>query len=353
MTSQRALVAAVALLILGAPAAAGAQAPPATELGTSPRATGVAAGSGWTAWSTYDGGRYRLVTVAPDGTVSRPPVASRGVPFDLDIGSDDTGRPVAAFSRCGHEPTLVGGSNATAPNPTSGRGCRISVLDLATGRERRLARSLGSSSDVLPSVAGDRIAFVAVPTARALAGKAVLAVRTRSSRSARRLDVGPRRSGGPGVAGGPASVDFDGTRVAAVWRALDPEFHSFDSLLRVTTLKGRPRQVAYGSNTEECSYDQVLAPTLTGATVTFLETDGMGWLAERTPLTGDHRSFGPSRPASDDPVVVTSAAVDGARLVVAETTAAAGVGHAAGATVIRQLPLGTFASGNRPISFCS
>ncbi|HWT94346.1 MAG TPA: hypothetical protein VN238_15205 [Solirubrobacteraceae bacterium] len=217
-----------------------------------------------------------------------------------------------------------------------------------------MPRSPGSASDVLPSVGKDRVAFVAVPAARRLRGKAQLRWRPLSGKNAnakaRVLDTGPRRNGPASIAGGPANVDTDGTRVAAVWRAQDEEFNSFDSVLRVGTFMRKPRQVAFGVNGEVCNYDQVLAPTLTpGNTVTYLETDGAQWLLARTSVAKQAPSFGLSR-TGEPGVVVTSAAVDGTRVVVAETTSS-GVGRAAGATRIRQLPLGPFAP-TAPVPFC-
>jgi hypothetical protein len=344
-----ALVLAAAVL---APAGAGAQAAPTdpSVVATLPRATVVGAAGGWTAWSAYEGGRYVLVTRSPAGRQAPAPVAPRRVPFDLDLGTDAAGRVIAAYSRCAKEPTLVGGANATAPNYTSGRGCRIALYDLAARTERRLTRSRGSASDVLPSVGGSRIAFVAVPSARRLAGRALLRWRTAAARStARTLDTGVRRTGPPTVSGGPAGVDTDGKRVAAVWRYEDTEFHDFNSVLRVGTFTGKPRQVGYGVNGEACSYDQVLAPTLAGGTVSYLETNGAEWVLERTSVTRRAPAFGLSR-TGEPGVVATSAALDGGRLVVAET-ASAGVGRAAGTTQIRELPAGAF-DRTSPITFC-
>src|SRR5690349_22784019 len=107
-------------------------------LATTPAATVVGAGGGWTAWSEARDGAYALVTRSPDGTVSSPPVATRHVPFDVDLGTDAAGRTVAAYSRCTTEPRATGGANTIGPQWTSGRACSLSVLDLATGRERRV-----------------------------------------------------------------------------------------------------------------------------------------------------------------------------------------------------------------------
>jgi hypothetical protein len=336
------------------PAAASAQAGPdpaaAPALAELSRATVVGAAGGFTAWSAYEGGAYRLVVRAPDGTQGPAPVATRKVPFDLDLGTDASGRVVAAYSRCTKEPTLVGGANATAPNYTSGGGCRVVLYDLASQRERTLPRSKGSSSDVLPAVGGSRIAFISVPTARRLKGKAQLRWRTTTSATAKVLDTGVRRTGTASVSGGPAGVDTDGRRVAVVWRYEDHEFHDFNSVLRVGTFTGRPRQVAFGVNGEACNYHQVLAPTLTGTTVTYLESSADAWALGRTPVASSAATYGAGLTGTE--TVVTSGAVDGARLVVAETASPRGVGHAAGPTRIRQLPVGTFAKAS-PVEFCA
>ena len=318
--------------------------------GTLPRATVVGAAGGWTAWSAYEGNRYVLVTRAPDGTVARPAVAPRRVPFDLDLGTDAAGRVVAAYSRCTTEPTLVGGANATAPNYSSGSGCRISILDLTAGTERRLPLSRGSASDVLPSVAGRGVAFIAVPKARRLRGKAQLRWRTGSGSSSKLLESGARRTGTPNISGGPANVDTDGTRIAVVWRYQDEEFNSFDSVLRVGGFASRFKQVAFGVNGESCSYDQVLAPTLTGRTVSFLETNGSTWVLERTPTSRRSLTYGVTR-LGEPGVIVTSAALDGTRLVVAESAEGSGLGRATATTEVRQIQTGAFSS-TSPVEYC-
>ncbi len=350
MSSIRVLATFAAALALAGAAPAAAQSP-ADPLATGlARATVVGAAGGWTAWSVYEGGEYRLVTRSPASVQGTAAVRGRKVPFDLDLGTDAKGRVVAAYSRCTTEPTLVGGANATAPNYATGKGCRIALLDLASGKERLLARSSGSSSDVLPSVGGSRIAFVAVPTSRRLRGKAQLRWRSGTSTTAKVLYTDVVRRGTPNVSAGPANVDTDGRRVAAVWRSEDPEFHSFDSVLRVQTFTTRARQVAYGTNNDVCNYDQVLAPTLTGTSVVFLETDGAQWMLARTPASRQAPRYGMTR-TGDPGVVVTSAAVDGDRLVTAETTG--GLGRAAGPTQVRQSALGAFSAAKPPLEFCS
>ena len=109
------------LLLATACAVAGpAGAQGATTLATVPGPTVVAAAGGWTAWSEPDGSSFALVTRAPDGTVARPPVARRGVPFDLDLGADAAGRPVATYSRCATEPPESIGGLDERPSWRSG-----------------------------------------------------------------------------------------------------------------------------------------------------------------------------------------------------------------------------------------
>jgi hypothetical protein len=77
-------------------------------------------------------------------------------PFDLDVGTDAHGRPVAAFSRCAVAPVVLLGRTEA----WSGSGCRVRVVDLATGRERAggVPRPPGTS-DTTPSMWRGRIAF--------------------------------------------------------------------------------------------------------------------------------------------------------------------------------------------------
>src|SRR3954454_2321373 len=241
-----------------------------------PAATLVGAGAGCTAWSELRSGRYVLDVRTPDGVVTMPPVPSRGVPFDIDVGLDAARRPVAAYSRCSTEPRPTGGANTIGPQWTSGRGCTLRLLDLATGRETKVARSKADASEVLPSLRGTQLAYIAVPRRH---GERIAQLRRRDVRTGRSvlLDRGPRRAAGAGFAEGPTSVDAGLGRVAAVWRYRDAEFHSFDTDLRVSR-----RSVAGASNTEDCNYETVLSPTLVGDAVYYLDTTGTDWVLGRT-----------------------------------------------------------------------
>lgn len=333
------------------PGATASTAVPVATYATATQATVVGAAAGWTAWSAPSSAGFALVTRAPDGTVSQPAIPPRGVPFDVDLGVDAAGRVVAAFSRCAREPQRNGGANATAPNYATGARCRLRVLDLATGVERSLGKAAGTTSEVLPSVSGAKVAFVAVRPR----GKAELRVRARRSARSVVLDRGTWRAGTAGVAGGPAGVDTDGTTAAVIWRYEDREFHDFNAILDVAPVSGRraSRQVAYGVNGEECSYDSVLAPTVSAGAVTFLESTTGAWGAERAPAGARKgaTTYGPAVFGVTPEVLLTSAALDGTRLVVAQT--ATTPGHPGGATTVSEYEAGAFGSARPPISFCS
>lgn len=85
----------------------------------------AAAGSSQAAGSSA----YHL-TALVDGAARRLPVAPRTVPFDVNMGPDSRGRPVAVYSRCAREPELAAaGDSLWAPYPpyTAGRGCDVSL----------------------------------------------------------------------------------------------------------------------------------------------------------------------------------------------------------------------------------
>jgi hypothetical protein len=87
-------------------------------------------------------------------------VASRPEPFDVNVGTDGRGRAVAAFSRCQTtaQPTAFFNDGPVAP--VLGRGCRVRVVDLATGVERGSAIPASrGTSDTNPSMWQGRIAF--------------------------------------------------------------------------------------------------------------------------------------------------------------------------------------------------
>ena len=120
MSRAAAVLLAVIALLAAAPASALADAAVA-ELG---RPAPVAAYGGWSAWSATDAsGRYVLHLRGPDGTIRPAPYPSSSLPWDVSLGPDATGRPVAILRRC------------------TPRGCDLQLLDPERG-----------SAEALPSV---------------------------------------------------------------------------------------------------------------------------------------------------------------------------------------------------------
>jgi hypothetical protein len=123
----------------------------------------ISSAGGWVGWSApVAGGGFGLFAWHA-GAVAQLPVAARPQPFDLDLGTDAHGRPVATFSRCSVAPVVLLGRTEA----WSGAGCSVRVVDLATGRERAagVPRPAGMS-DTTPSMWRGRIAFARRDTRR-------------------------------------------------------------------------------------------------------------------------------------------------------------------------------------------
>ncbi|MGH2967881.1 MAG: hypothetical protein ACRDK0_02275 [Solirubrobacteraceae bacterium] len=196
----------------------------------------VSAYGGWVAWSSFDSTRgvYVLMTRFA-GVTSEAPVRPRGVPFDVDLGPGSGGRPTASYSRCRTEPPrrdpAIGNVFTQLPDRARGRGCDLYALDLAIGRESRIAAaSSPGASEYMPSVWRDRVAFARVYERKpGRAGRRpYLYVRSRSgSRRARRLPAGTRSTArvcSQGTRGcralvepGPTSLDLWRRRLAVAW----------------------------------------------------------------------------------------------------------------------------------------
>lgn len=210
---------------------------------TSP--TPVSAHAGRVVWSAFDAsqGAYFL-TQRIGGVTSRVPVRPRSVPFDLDLGPDESGETVAAYSRCSKDPgprdPRIGNVIAQLPDWRSGRGCDLYRFDFATGRETRIATANSpGASEFLPTVWKARVAFARVyERKRGLKGeRAYLYVRpTRGAGRSRKLRPGSRSrlrfcTGKPRrcervVEPGPTSLDLFGSRLAFGWDSAGAGFPS-------------------------------------------------------------------------------------------------------------------------------
>jgi hypothetical protein len=140
----------VGMAAMLAPAGAGAQ-----EIAQVNEQVPIAAHDGWVVWSAKEGEKFRLVAWH-EGVSRTLAVRGRSRPFDVDVGTDVRGHPVATFSRCSRFASIT----VYEARRDVGAACRIRVVDLSTGTERgaRLPVAPGTS-DTVPSMWRGRVAF--------------------------------------------------------------------------------------------------------------------------------------------------------------------------------------------------
>jgi len=230
---------AVATAVLAAP---GATAAAQTVLSQEPLIPKVSAAGGALAWSSYDAGtRTWALMLRRDGVSERAPVASRPVPFDVDLGRDAAGRLVASYSRC-RAPAL--------DTAAKGRGCDLYVYDLDARTEHKLGgASTADASEYLPALAGGRVAFARVYENRSGAAgrRTYLYVRALSGGSSNQLPGGTVNDR---AATGPTALDLDTRRLAFEWEGVGPAGPGNDygtSEMRVDYLEGGHTIVEFGS----------------------------------------------------------------------------------------------------------
>ena len=225
------------LILMVAPAASqhGPRPAHADELiATVARPTPLGAIDGRIVWSDYDPAVSRyFLTQRLNGVTSRLPVPPRAVPFDLDLGPDADGRPVAAYSRCRHDPPRRGpprGTLAQLPEWRLGRGCDLYLYSFDQGREVLVRfASTRTASEFLPTVWTDRIAFARrYERRRGRAGRrAFLYVRPNSLFTTQGRRGNTRRlPGGPGTGPGPTALDIATRRLTFGWDSTDPRPYS-------------------------------------------------------------------------------------------------------------------------------
>jgi hypothetical protein len=165
----------------------------------------MSAYGGHVVWSEGVAPRRHVLMRWHAGRVDRLPVAARAVPFDVDLGPDARGRPVAVYSRC------PGETETSAPVG----GCDVYRLPLQRGRERRIRRaSTATSSEYAPAIWRGNLAYASSTTAAGPA--AVMLLR----RGARRPIALRRQARGAG-AGRVGDVDLTSNAVVFQWPAGD------------------------------------------------------------------------------------------------------------------------------------
>ena len=163
---MRRSVSILAVLLAGFAFAAPARAD--TAIGKVARPTPVSGSDGHLLWSEYDAAaRLYYLVQRFQGNIARLPVKPRSVPFDVDVGQDAGGQPVAAYSRCRREPPgrdpRTGNALTQMPQWSRGRGCDVYMLNLQTNVEIRVRGASSShGSEFLPTVWRSRMAFARV-----------------------------------------------------------------------------------------------------------------------------------------------------------------------------------------------
>jgi hypothetical protein len=133
MKALRLLAILCSALMLCACSAASALANAAGTIATLSVNVPISAGQGWLVWSVPVAGGWGL-DAYHQGQIAPLPVAPRPQPFDVTVGTNAGGAPVAAFSRCVRTPPVYEGQLEA----DEGSGCRIYMLNLLDDRERRL-----------------------------------------------------------------------------------------------------------------------------------------------------------------------------------------------------------------------
>jgi hypothetical protein len=201
----------VALVCAGAPAAASADDDPSGALPTTSGFGGVLA------WSEYNSAADGYQLMARRGGLTQAlAVRVRSVPFDVDVGPDSSGHPVAVYSRCAHEPR---GSYPMFYR--RGSGCQLYEYRFDAGSERRLSVPVPrGSSAVLPSVWGSSLAYTAGFGPRHEGRMPQLFIRT-GRRAPIRVPGGP--AGGYYQGGdrgpGPVGLDLRGSGLLFAWQS--------------------------------------------------------------------------------------------------------------------------------------
>ncbi|CAA9488630.1 MAG: hypothetical protein AVDCRST_MAG30-1250 [uncultured Solirubrobacteraceae bacterium] len=187
----------------------------AEVISTTPGVAYLDAFHGTVAWSSLDQstGGYSLKALV-GGRVQTLPVATRPVPFDVDLGPAGDGGIVAAYSRCERDFELGFGVYS---RPIIGVGCRVFLYSFATGRERALPRAAGVRNEFSPAVWKDRL--VVFSQRGDLRSPVMLRTRSLDARTAgHRLPAGSR-----GPSAGPVDVDVRDRRIVFIWQGVEGE----------------------------------------------------------------------------------------------------------------------------------
>lgn len=219
---------------------------------------------GVVAWSAYDPAieAYRL-RVRAGGATQTAAIPSRERAFDVDVGRGPDGRVVAVYSRCEREGELL---SVEPPD-----GCDLFLYDIAARTERRIrASSSRAHSETLPSISGDRIAFVRAarnPRAGRRARKDVVYIGRVTGRPA-----SVRQPGGPASSFRAAveELELASGRLYFTWSHGYGGTQEHETLYRVV---GRRAIPLYATESRPAHVSNLVGLTYTGPYLYFGETN--------------------------------------------------------------------------------
>jgi hypothetical protein len=183
----------------GAPVASGDQ-----VLATLPPliTTRMSAYAGQVVWSQPVAPERYVLMRWQHGQVDRLPTSPQPEPFDVDVGPDARGRPVAVYSRCT-------GLRVRALAPV---GCDVYQLSLAGGRERKLRRvSSSHASEYAPTIWRGNLAYASTRTS---SSRTKVLLLRRAARRPVRLPGGSR-----GSSGDVGQLDLTSNALVFTWRS--------------------------------------------------------------------------------------------------------------------------------------
>lgn len=295
-----------------------------TVLGGEALPTKVSSYRGIVAWDSarYIGlERARRIRVQIGDASMDLPIADGAQHVDVGPGPDAT--PVAVYARCPFESqSPVGAPHyfiyARRPVQPPAR-CDLYLYDFATGRERKLeGASTGAGSEYLPTVWGERIAFVRVYErrkgrrgvypyiyVRRIDGRGKSTRIPGGARGYYELDKRSRQVRFGGV--GPVGLDLRGDRLAWTWES-SPSRSRVTTELRTTQVGRRGRILERATTTgltaknrgrlSSARVDALIAPVLTADSIYYARwRNGTGGRYVQRTLRTNRRSSapGPSR----------------------------------------------------------
>jgi hypothetical protein len=267
----------------------------------------IAAGDGWLIWSVPVEGGWGLEAYR-NGELTELPLAPRPQPFDLKVGTDRRGAPVATFSRCTRTPRMESvGSGVTGGSmliPRSGAGCRLHVLELSSGHESLLPIPHPTdTSDTTPSMWHGNVAFARMTSGHSDISQVMLwspqhpnALRILPHGAIPPYCAGKARCHGQPVRGEVQALDLDADVVAFTWLIEGPDVIGHGGWeVRVDDLEtSRTSLAGSGIVGEACAggvveLERLEAPMAVGDGVLFAEFRRSGCYQTFTSwLRGDH-----------------------------------------------------------------